>query len=101
MALESRNLSQILILCLKLFVADSLKKSKQRFGEFEFEYFGGSDVANKLKYAQKSVHLSEVTSYKIHTLVQYRFPILDFILTPLLYYYILACVVAGNGNLRV
>ena len=33
---------------LKLFVAESLKKSKQRFGEFEFEYFGGSDVVNKL-----------------------------------------------------
>ena len=33
---------------LKLFVAESLKKSKQRFEEFEFEYFGGSDVANKL-----------------------------------------------------
>ena len=31
-----------------MFVADSLKKSKQRFGEFKFEYFGGSDVANKL-----------------------------------------------------
>ena len=31
-----------------MFVADSLKKSKQRFGEFEFKYFGGSDVANKL-----------------------------------------------------
>jgi len=24
------------------------KKSKQRFGEFESEYFGGSDVENKL-----------------------------------------------------
>ena len=24
------------------------RKSKQRFGEFEFEYFGGSDVENKL-----------------------------------------------------
>ena len=33
---------------LKLFVAESLKKSKQRFEEFKFEYFGGSDVANKL-----------------------------------------------------
>ena len=31
-----------------MFVADSLKKSKQRFGEFEFEYFEGSDVTNKL-----------------------------------------------------
>ena len=31
-----------------MFVAESIKKSKQRFGEFEFEYFGGSDVANKL-----------------------------------------------------
>ena len=30
---------------LKLFVAESLKKSKQRFGEFE--YFGGSDVMKK------------------------------------------------------
>ena len=25
-----------------------LNKQKQRFGELEFEYFGGSDVANKL-----------------------------------------------------
>jgi hypothetical protein len=33
---------------LKFFVAESLEKSKQRFGEFEFEYFGGSDVVNKL-----------------------------------------------------
>jgi hypothetical protein len=24
------------------------KKSKQRFGELEFKYFGGSDVANRL-----------------------------------------------------
>ena len=32
-----------------MFVAESLKKrSKQWFGEFKFEYFGGSDVANKL-----------------------------------------------------
>ena len=28
-------------------VAESLKR--KRFGEFEFEYFGGSDAANKLK----------------------------------------------------
>jgi hypothetical protein len=33
-----------------LFVAESIKKSKQRFGELEFEYFGGSDVANKLDF---------------------------------------------------
>ena len=34
---------------LKLFVTESLQKeSKQRFGEFEFECFGGSDVVNKL-----------------------------------------------------
>ena len=26
-----------------------LNKQKQRFGELEFEYFGGSDVANKLE----------------------------------------------------
>ena len=31
-----------------MFVAESLKKSKQRFGELEFEYFGGSDVTNRL-----------------------------------------------------
>merc|ERR1719362_2627968 len=30
-----------------MFVANSLKKSNQRFGEFKFEYFGGSDVANQ------------------------------------------------------
>ena len=30
-----------------MFVADSLKKSKQRFGEFK--YFEGFDVANKLE----------------------------------------------------
>ena len=35
---------------LKLLVIKSLKKSKQRFGEFEFEYFGGSDVVNKLLF---------------------------------------------------
>ena len=28
------------------------KNHKKRFGEFEFEYFGGSDVVNKL-YVQK------------------------------------------------
>ena len=28
------------------------KESKQRFGELEFEYFGGSDVANKLKVSR-------------------------------------------------
>ena len=27
----------------------SVIKTKQRFGEFEFEYFGGSNVANKLQ----------------------------------------------------
>ena len=28
------------------------KNHNKRFGEFEFEYFGGSDVANKLKERQ-------------------------------------------------
>ena len=30
-----------------------MKKSKQRFGEFKFEYFGGCDVANKLQITGK------------------------------------------------
>ena len=37
-----------------MFAANSLKKAKQRFGEFEFEYFGGSD-ANKLLVCTKYV----------------------------------------------
>ena len=30
------------------------KNQNKRFGEFEFEYFGGSDVANKLLRQQRS-----------------------------------------------
>ena len=37
-----------------MFVTESLKKSKQRFGGLEFEYFGGSDVTNKLLDLTKS-----------------------------------------------
>ena len=36
-----------------MFVPESLKRSKQRFGEFKFEYFGGCDVANKLQITGK------------------------------------------------
>ena len=53
---------------LKLFVADSLKKSKQRFGEFEFKYFGGSDVANKLLKSgnTEKQHLPQIGSLFVY-----------------------------------
>ena len=35
-------------MCLKLFAAELLKKIKTKFGDLEFEYFGGSYVLNKL-----------------------------------------------------
>ena len=34
---------------------DQAKNENKRFGEFEFEYFGGSDVANKLKERQQDL----------------------------------------------
>ena len=48
-----------------MFVVDSLKKSKQRFGEFEFEYFGDSDVVNKLQDLLLSCTQVEFMSHTI------------------------------------